>query len=73
MKSRYNLLLLFFLFSVTYFSCEKEPGCIDVNSLTFNPDAQVDDGSCVFAFDLAQGTWNIEPECDEINILGRCE
>ena len=69
MKTTSNLiLLLFIVVSISFTSCKKEPGCMDPNSLTFNADAQKDDGSCVYAFDLAQGTWNIDPECDDIEI-----
>lgn len=69
MKTNSNLILLLFIaVSISFTSCKKEPGCMDPNSLTFNADAQEDDGSCVYAFDLAQGTWNITPECDDIEI-----
>ena len=53
---------------LTFFSCTKEPGCMDPNSMTYNSEAQKDDGSCVYAYELAQGTWMIIPNCDELNI-----
>jgi len=65
------LLVLLSVFTLTFSSCKKEPGCMDPNSLTYNAEAQVDDGTCVYAFNLAQGQWNITPECDEISILGQ--
>ena len=52
-------------------SCTKEPGCMDPNSMTYNPDAKKDDGSCVYAHNIAQGIWNITPDCEEIDILGQ--
>ena len=69
MKTKTNLFLLILLsLSVTFSSCKKEPGCMDPNSMTYNPDAKKDDGSCVYAYDIAQGTWNITPNCEEVNI-----
>ena len=44
---------------------------MDPNSMTYNSEAKKDDGSCVYAYDIAQGTWNITPVCDEIDILGQ--
>jgi len=49
-------------------SCTKEPGCMDPNSMTYNSEAQKDDGSCIYAYDIAQGIWNITPNCDDITI-----
>ena len=49
-------------------SCTKEPGCMDPNSMTYNPEAKKDDGSCIYAYNIAQGIWNITPDCDDITI-----
>jgi len=49
-------------------SCTKEPGCMDPNSMTYNSEAKKDDGSCVYAYDIAQGTWNITPDCEQLSI-----
>ena len=44
---------------------------MDPNSLTYNVEAQEDDGSCVYAYDIALGFWDIVPDCEEIDILGQ--
>ena len=41
---------------------------MDPNSMTYNSEAKKDDGSCVYAYDIAQGTWNITPDCEELSI-----
>jgi len=41
---------------------------MDPNSMTYNSEAQKDDGSCIYAYDIAQGTWNINPDCEELSI-----
>ena len=72
MKTKTNLLLLLLLsFSVIFTSCKKEPGCMDPNSMTYNPEAKKDDGSCMYAHDIAQGMWAIDPVCDVISVLGQ--
>ncbi|MGY8987690.1 MAG: hypothetical protein ACKVG7_03945 [Flavobacteriales bacterium] len=60
--------LILFSFVLIFSSCKKEPGCMDPNSMTYNPEAQKDDGSCIYAYDIAQGIWNIDPDCDDITI-----
>ena len=41
---------------------------MDPNSMTYNPDAKKDDGSCIYAYDIAQGIWNISSACDDLTI-----
>ena len=69
MTKKINLLLLSLLtISLIFTSCKKEPGCMDPNSMTYNPEAKKDDGSCIYAYDIALGSWNIDPDCDDITI-----
>ena len=69
MIKRTNLFFLLILaISFTFTSCKKEPGCMDPNSLTYNPDAKKDDGSCIYAYDIALGTWNMNPDCEDYTI-----
>ena len=53
-------------------SCKKEEeiieGCTDSAAMNFNVNATSNDGSCVYAYDIAQGTWNITPNCEDINL-----
>ena len=92
MKIKFSFLII--SITLIFSSCKKEMGCIDPSAYNYNPDAQVDDGSCIatvlgclesnainyssdanvsdesclYAFNLAQGVWNITPDCDEIEI-----
>ena len=44
-------------------------GCLDSTASNFNALANTDDGSCLPSFyNIAQGTWNILPDCDEIDL-----
>ena len=52
-------------------SCEMTIlGCVDVTAFNFNSNANSDDGSCTYSFDLAQGTWSLDPNCEDISIAG---
>lgn len=57
-------LLIVFIFS----SCKKEQGCTDSAAMNYYIEAEEDDGSCIYAYDLAQGTWNINPDCEELTV-----
>lgn len=47
-------------------------GCLDNTASNFNALANTDDGSCLPPFyDIAQGTWSISPDCDDVDILGQ--
>jgi len=97
MKSKTNLLILLLAaLSITFSSCKKELGCMDVTAMNYNPDAQKDDASCVYSqgcmdinamnydqeaqrddascvysHNLAQGMWNMNPDCEELSVLGQ--
>lgn len=43
-------------------------GCTNSTASNFNALANTDDGSCVFAYDIAQGIWNISSVCDDLII-----
>jgi hypothetical protein len=45
-------------------------GCMDVNSFNFNPLANTD-STCIYAQEMAIGVWDINPDCEEIDILGQ--
>jgi len=53
-------------------SCKKEEliieGCTDSSAMNYNSTATSNDGSCIFAYDIALGTWNIDSECEELTI-----
>ena len=63
-----TILLLITLFVIT--SCKKEDveGCTEGSALNFESTATLNDGSCIFAYDIAQGVWNMNPDCDEYTI-----
>ena len=46
-------------------------GCTDILAVNYNIEANVSDESCLYAYDIAQGIWNIDPDCEEIDILGQ--
>ena len=43
-------------------------GCTSSSAMNYSADATADDGSCIFAYNIAQGVWNITPDCDEYTI-----
>jgi hypothetical protein len=54
---------------MTISSCKKEvDGCTSSSAMNYSADATADDGSCIFAYNIAQGVWNITPDCDEYTI-----
>ena len=64
-----SVLLVSSLFVIS--SCKKEEvieGCTDSSAMNYLPTATSNNGSCIFAYDIAQGTWNIFSECDDLTI-----
>ena len=55
--------VLFIGVSLVVSSCKKEEvlidGCTDITAMNYQDLATNNDGSCVFAYDIAQGIWNI--------------
>ena len=55
-------------------NCEYEmliDGCTDITAMNYQDLATNNDGSCVFAYDIVLGSWNIDPDCEEIDVLGQ--
>ena len=57
---------------ITISSCKKEEqiieGCTDNNAMNYFVSATSNDGSCIYAYDIALGTWNITSECEDLTI-----
>jgi hypothetical protein len=75
MKNKHVLPLIVLLsFIIIISSCKKEDeiitvnGCTDANAMNYSASANTNDGSCIFAYDIAQGVWNISPDCEEYTI-----
>ena len=64
--------VLFIGVSLVVSSCKKEEmlidGCTDITAMNYQDLATNNDGSCVFAYDIAQGIWNISSVCDDLII-----
>ncbi len=60
------------LSSLLISSCKKEDtkieGCTDSTAMNYQDLANSDNGSCIFAYEIAQGDWNIDPSCDSVSI-----
>jgi len=73
MKNTYKISAVFFVgLSIIVSSCKKEEliieGCTDSSAMNYLSNATSNDGSCVFAYDIAQGIWNISSACDDLII-----
>ena len=53
-------------------SCKKEEdkieGCTDSSAINYLFDATSNDGSCIYAYNIAKGDWAIEASCDSVTI-----
>ena len=64
----FSIFFLFLLFIVS--SCKKEDpilGCTDSLAMNYDMNANEDDNSCLFAYNVAQGTWNIDASCTDVS------
>ena len=65
-------LIVSFVFIIS--SCTKEggtiEGCTDSSAMNYNVNATSNNGSCIYAYYIAQGIWNITPDCDDLPIPG---
>jgi len=70
MKNIYKIsAVLFVSLSIIVSSCKKEiDGCTDSSAMNYSSDATSNDGSCIVAYDIAQGTWNISSACEDLVI-----
>ncbi len=61
------LMLISMMFVMS--SCKKEvDGCTDSTAMNYQADATSDDGTCILAYNIAQGVWNISPDCEDYTI-----
>tara|TARA_B100000959_G_scaffold100667_1_gene106377 strand:+ start:8303 stop:8905 length:603 start_codon:yes stop_codon:yes gene_type:complete len=53
-------------------SCKKEEiiieGCTESTAMNYNATATSNDGSCILAYEIAIGIWNISSECADLTI-----
>ena len=53
-------------------SCKKDEqiieGCTDSSAMNYLSNATSDNGSCIYAYVIAQGVWDISPDCEEYTI-----
>ena len=76
MKNIYKISAVFFVgLSIIVSSCKKEDntpaainGCTDSSAMNYLSNATSNDGSCIFAYAIAQGVWNISCECEDLTI-----
>jgi hypothetical protein len=73
MKNIYKISAIVFLsFAMIISSCKKEEiiveGCTDSSAMNYSSNATSNDGSCILAYNIAQGTWNISSACEDFVI-----
>ena len=62
MQKTTQLIGLLCLCSVLLYSCKKTEGCTDNQATNYNPDAEKNDGSCVFPYDAYVGTYSVKEQ-----------
>ena len=73
MKNIFKISAVIFIgVSLVVSSCKKEEvlidGCTDSSAMNYVSDATSNDGSCIFAYNIAQGDWDIDTSCDSVTI-----
>ena len=76
MTDKYKVLVvLLVILSTVILSCKEEEeiiagiaGCTDSNALNYLFNATSNDGSCIYAYEIAQGTWDLTPDCSDLPI-----
>ena len=58
--------------TVVVTSCKKDEqiieGCTDSSAMNYLSNATSNNGSCIYAYDIALGMWNISSECEDLTI-----
>lgn len=67
-----KIIFLFLLVSVVFSSCKKDiGGCMDIESLNYNSEATIDDGSCEYLRDKIIGDWEVfTMELSNFDVVG---
>ena len=64
--------VLFVGLTLVVSSCKKDEmlieGCTEESAMNYQSLATSNNGSCEFAYDIAQGQWNIQTACEELTI-----
>ena len=73
MKNIFKISVLLFIgLSFVVSSCKKEEvlidGCTDITAMNYQDLATNNNGSCIFAYGIAQGQWDIETACEDLSI-----
>tara|TARA_B100001540_G_scaffold305126_1_gene315667 strand:- start:2301 stop:2837 length:537 start_codon:yes stop_codon:yes gene_type:complete len=70
MKHTFQIYFIFlFCLCVFLSSCKKDiEGCTDNTAMNYDVEANLDNGSCIYFYDIAQGLWDISPDCEEYTI-----
>mgnify|MGYP001301825755 CR=1 FL=1 len=73
MKNIYKIsAILLVSLTMVITSCKKEEqiieGCTDSSAMNYLSNATSNNGSCIYAYDIALGMWNITSECEDLTI-----
>ena len=73
MKNIYKIsAILFVSLTMVITSCKKDEqiieGCTDSSAMNYLSNATSNNDSCIFAYEIALGMWNITSECEDLTI-----